>query len=66
MIADNENSFDKLDKRIDYLDELYDDANTKSDRTLKFATITSVLQVVFSIIIIVFLSVQLYFISQLI
>ena len=58
--------FDNLDKRFDDLDDkCYEDANTKSDRTLRFATIANVLQIVFFIAIIVLLSVKLNFLNQL-
>ena len=58
--------FDNLDKRFDDLDDkLYEDSNIKSDRTLRFATIANVLQIVFFVAIVLLLSVKLYYINQL-
>ena len=65
-VAEFQNRFDNLEKRFDDLyDKLHDVANAKSDRTLRFATVASVLQIVFLIAIIVLLSVQLNYINQL-
>ena len=63
--AGSQNHHDEIKNRFDYLDKRYEDANTKSNRALRFATIANVLQIVFLIAIIVLLSVQLHFIYQL-